>query len=62
MSLVSQAIGYRPRINIKSDAKCLDKYLWEASKAKLVITKLGSVKDYLPVDAQLLDYLVTETE
>ena len=28
----------------------------------IVIKKLGIVKDYLPVDAPLLDYLVTETE
>ena len=39
VSLVSQIIGYRHRINTKSDAKCLDKYLGEASKAKLIITE-----------------------
>ena len=62
VSLVSQVIGNGPRINTKSDAKCLDIYLQEAPEAKLVITKLGSIKNYLPVDAPLLDYLVTETE
>ena len=56
MSLVSQIIGYRPRINTKSDAKCMDKYLQEAPESELVISKLGHVKDYLSVDAPLLDY------
>ena len=27
-----------------------------------MITKLGKVEDYLPIDTPLLDYLVTETE
>ena len=40
----------------------MEKYLWEAPESKLVITKLGKMQDYLPVDAPLLDYLVTETE
>ena len=40
----------------------MDKYLQEALESDLVITKLGKVKDYLPVDAPLLDYLVTDTE
>ena len=40
----------------------MEKYLWEASESELVIMKLGKVEDYLPVDAPLLDYLVTETE
>ena len=57
MSLVSQIIGYKPRINTKSDAKCLEKFLREAPESELVLTKLGNVKD-----ASLLDYLVTKTE
>ena len=38
----------------------MDKYLQEAPESDLVIKKLGKVKDYLPVDAPFLDYLVTE--
>ena len=57
MSLVSQIIGYKPRINTKSDAKCLEKFLREAPESELVLMKLGNVKD-----ASLLDYLVTKTE
>ena len=40
----------------------MDKYLLEAPKSDLVKTKLGKVEDYLPVDAPLLDYLITEIE
>ena len=32
------------------------------SFSRTVITKLGKVEDYLPVDAPLLDYLVMKTE
>ena len=62
VSLVSQIIGYKPRINNKDDAKCINKYLREAPESDLVITKLGKIEDYLPVYAPLLDYLVTDTE
>ena len=62
VSLVSQIIGYKPRINNKNDAECMDKYIREAPESDLGITKLGKVKDYLPVDAPLLDYLVTDTD
>ena len=54
-------MGYRSRINTKSDATCMDKFLQEAPESKLLITKLGSVKDYLLVDAPLLDYSDFET-
>ena len=40
----------------------MDKYLQEAPESDLVITKLGKVKDYLLVNAPLLNYLVTDTE
>ena len=40
----------------------MDKYLQETLESDLVIIKLGKVKDYLPVDAPLLDYLVTDTD
>ena len=56
VSLVSQNFGYRPGINTKNNAKCMDKYLWEAPESDLVITKLGKVEDYLPVETPLLDY------
>ena len=40
----------------------MDKYLRESLESDLVITKLGKVKDYLPVDTPLLDYLMTDME
>ena len=40
----------------------MDKYLREAPESNIVITNLGKVEDYLPVDAPLLNYLVTDTE
>ena len=40
----------------------MDKYLRETPELDLVIMKLGEVKDYLLVDAPLIDNLVTETE
>ena len=62
VSLVTQIIGYKPRINNKNNAKCMDKYLREALESDLVITKSRKVKDYLPLDTPLLDYLVRDTE
>ena len=43
LSLVSQIIRYKPRINNKNDAKRMDKYLREAPESDLVATKLGKV-------------------
>ena len=62
VNLVREIIRYKPRINNKNDGKYMDTYLRRAPESSLVITKLGSVKDYLPVDAPLLDYLTTDTE
>ena len=62
VSLVTQIIGYKHRKNNKNDNKCMDKYYQEALESDLVIRKLGDMKDYLPVEAPLLDYLVTDTE
>ena len=62
VNLVREMIGYKPRINNKNNAKCMDTYLKGALELELVITKLGLIKDYLPVDAHLLDYLTTDTE
>ena len=62
MNLMSEMIGYKTRINSKNDAKCMDTYLIDALGSELVITKLGSVKDYLPVEAPLLDFLATDIE
>ena len=53
MNLVRGMVGHKPRINNKNDAKCMDRYLREAPKSDLVISKLGKVEDYLPVDAPL---------
>ena len=62
VSLVTQIKGNKPRINNKNNNKCMDKYLRKAPESELVITKLGDVKDHLPVEALLLYYLVTDTE
>ena len=32
VSLVSQIVGYKPRLNNKNDAKCMDKYLREVQE------------------------------
>ena len=40
----------------------MNSYLLVAPESELVMTKLGPVKDYLPVEAPLLDYLAVETE
>ena len=62
VNLVREMVRYKPRINNKNDAKCMDTYLKDAPESELVITKLGSIDDYLPVEAPLLDYLATNTE
>ena len=51
VNLVKEMVGYRPRISNKNDAKCMDTYLLSAPESELVMTKLGPVKDYLPVEA-----------
>ena len=40
----------------------MNSYLLVAPESELVMTKLGPVKDYLPVEAPLLDYLTVETQ
>ena len=39
MKLVREMVGYRPRINNKKDAKCLDTNLLNAPESELVLTK-----------------------
>ena len=60
MNLVKVMVGYKPRINTKSDAKCMDDYLRIAPKSELVMTYLGPDLDYLPVEAPLLDFLTVD--
>ena len=55
-------VGYKPKINNKNNAKCMNTYLLIAPESEVVMTKLGPLKDYLPVEAPLLDYLTVETE
>ena len=62
VNLVREMVGYKPRINNKNNAKCMNAYLLVFPESELVMTKLGPVKDYLPVEAPLLDYLAVETE
>ena len=52
-----EMVGYRPRINTANNAKCMETYLIGAPESELVITKLGPVKDYLAVEALLLNFL-----
>ena len=51
VSLVKEIVRYRPRINNKNDAKCMDTYLNRAPESELVMTTLGPDIDYLPVQA-----------
>ena len=37
VSLVREIIGYKPRINNKNDAKCMDTYLKRAPESELVM-------------------------
>ena len=62
VNLVREIIGYKPRINNKNDAKCMETYLLRAPELELVMTKLGPDSEYLPVKAPLLDFLTVETE
>ena len=62
MNLVKMMVGYRPRINNKKDAKCMDGYLRGAPESELVMTNLGPDTDYLPAEAPLLDFLTVDTE
>ena len=57
VNLVREMVGYKPRINNKKDAKCMDTYRLSTPESELVMTKLGPVKGYLPVEAPLLDLL-----
>ena len=59
---MSEMIGYKPRINNKTHAKSMDTYLIGAPESELVMTKQGPVKDYLPVEAPLLDFLTVDKE
>ena len=62
VNFVREMVGYRPRINTKNNAKCMNAYLLITPESELVMIKLDLVKDNLPVEAPLLDYLTVETE
>ena len=62
VSLVKHIVGYKPRKNNQNDAKCMDTFLKRVPESDLVMTNLGPDKDYLLVQAPLLDYLTVETE
>ena len=62
MNLVKVMVGYKPRINTKSNVKYMDDYLRVAPELEIVMTNLGPDSDYLPVDAPLLDFLTVDTE
>ena len=62
MYLVREMVGYKPRINTKKNANCIFTYLIGAPESELVMTKLGPVKDYLPLEVPLLDFLTVDTE
>ena len=62
VNLVCEIVGYKPRINNLNNEKCMHTFLERAPKSKLVLTELGAMKDYLPVEALLLDFLTSETE
>ena len=49
VSFVNNILGYKPRINTKDDAKCMDTYLKQVPESELVKSNLGPEKDYLPV-------------
>ena len=62
VNLVREMVGYKPRINNKNNAKCMNAYLLITPESELVMIKLDLVKDNLPVEAPLLDHLTVETE
>ena len=51
VNLLREMVRYKRRINNKNNAKCMDTYLKDTPELELVITKLGLVDDYLPVEA-----------
>ena len=57
VNLVQEIMGYKPRINNKDDAKCIDMNLCEAPESDLVISKLRKIEDYLPVNTPRKDTL-----
>ena len=62
VNLVKVMVGYRPRINTKKDANCMDMHLIVAPESELVMTNIGPETDYQPVEVSLLDFLAVDTE
>ena len=62
VDMVGEVTGFRHRIATKRDKHCMDKYLDNVSPDQLNVPKFGEKKDYLPVGAPLLDYLVEDVK
>ena len=62
IDMVGACVGFKPRINTKRDEFCMDKFLKKSKSELLMTPDIGSTRDYLPVGAPLLDYLVEDTK
>ena len=62
VDMIGACVGFKPRINRKRDGFCMDKFLQRSRSDMLMVPDIGDLKDFLPVDAPLLDYLTEDTK
>ena len=61
-AMVGEIVGWTPRINTGKDTVCMQRYITRVSKDGLDQPSFMRVRQYLPAEAPLLDYLVEEYE
>ena len=61
-AMIGEIVGGKPRINNGQDTACMQRYITRVSKAGLDQPSFLRVKQYLPVEAPLLDYLVEDVK
>jgi len=61
VDMISEMIGYKPKINRGRDEACMEKYLGRVSRSGLDRPSMLHKDQFLPAEAPLLDYLVEST-
>ena len=60
IDMVAEIVGYRHRINTSRDQACMQRYTTRVSRAGLDQPSVLNSRQFLPVDAPLLDFLLED--
>jgi len=62
VDMIAEIVGYRHRINTGRDQACMQRYITRVSRAGLDQPSVLNSRQFLPVDAPLLDFLVEDAK